>query len=374
MPTSPSAVLALPSTSLQAHDYRWRQANATDPPRSWIRTAFGAEACFGRLRCLFRFGDHGTNFVTTTLHIRSTDISLAHLEYRIARALIHLRFLHPEVACKALRRLVDDDPGCPPEVTYTVAKDAADVAAWASRTIHRAQPPRNGHPLVSAVDLRLSSVTIFSVLDTYNETAELQVGSEVQLIFAFHPMIWDSVSSRIFVGDLLRYTGKLWSAGTPELDTLRQYNWGTETDNLTRPILDACGADVSAIGPAFANTRDEYIRKIRQGASGWGLPVDNAQGEPKRIQQRIDKMDILGLKLAVVLQFGRDYTLTHLAHAAMLLALLRVSPRPTGLPSLAAVVSPILVNGRRYLKGEDNDWRYGSCLASAFVDFAPLEQ
>ncbi|EFQ33035.1 uncharacterized protein GLRG_08179 [Colletotrichum graminicola M1.001] len=377
MSTSSSAA-ALPPTSFRSHDYRWRLANAKDLARSWIRTAFGAEAWFGRRGYLL--GTDGTIHITTTLCIWSTGISLVDLEYRISRALVHLRFHHPEVACRALRLHKYDYPGCPPEVVYTLAKDATDVAAWASRIIHRAKPPLNGlkHSSTFKVSKKdippLSSVKIFSVLGTQHEEAELEVGSHVMLVFVFHPVLWDGVSSHTFVGDLLRCIGDLWSAGAPGLETLRQYDWGTETDNLASSILEACGADVSEIGHEFARERDKYIRKLKQGTSGWGLPVNSSRGKSQIIRRSISIPQSHTLKLVMKHLFGPDYTLTHLGHAAMLLALLRVSPMPPDFPDSAAVVSPMLINGRRYLKGKDDYRRYGSCLATAFVDFAPLSQ
>ncbi|KAK2054318.1 hypothetical protein LY76DRAFT_580237 [Colletotrichum caudatum] len=379
MSKSPSDVLEPPSTSLRAHNYRWRIARSKGISRYWIRTAFGAEAWLARKEDP-PATDSTIIQISTTLHIRSTGISQVHLEYWIARALVHLRFHRPEVACQVSRPRYYDYPGCPSEIVYIMAKNAADVAAWVSRTFRRAIPLCDGLGQASTLKLTnkdilpLSSFKIHCGVNTRDEKAELEVGSRVILVFTFRPVLWDSVSSHIFVGDLLRCTGQLWSAEAQRWDALWQYDWGTETDNLPKSLLEACVTDVSAIGHDFARTRDGYMRKLQEGASGWGLPVSNARGRQQVIQCSLNVSQSQDLMLAVKHFCGPDYTLTHLGHAAMLLALLRVSPVPPDFPSSAPVVSPMLINGRRYLKGEDDDRRYGSCLASAFVDFAPLGQ
>ncbi|KAK1994418.1 hypothetical protein LX36DRAFT_683690 [Colletotrichum falcatum] len=339
-----SAHLTPPTTSLQAHDYLWRLANPQDLPRSWIRTAFGAEAWLGRKGYLS--GADCTIQITTALRILSTGISLVHLEYQMTRALIHLRFHHPEVACRVIRLHSYAYPGCPPEVSYTLAKDVAN-------------PPPGGVRQASVLRITesaispLCSVKIFTILDTKKAAADLEVGTRLMLVFVFHPILWDGVSSRTFVGDFLRSIGDLWSDEASHVATIGPYDWGAETDNLAGPILQACAID----------TRDEYTRKLQQGS------VSISQTIRRSIEPQSHD-----LWLAVKHLFGPDYTLTHLGHAAMLLALLRVCPMPPRFPSSAAVVSPMLVDGRRYLKGEGNDRRYGSCLATAFVDFAPLDQ
>ncbi|GKT51940.1 putative 15-O-acetyltransferase SAT12 [Colletotrichum spaethianum] len=378
MPMPHLARAALPPTSLRAHDYQWRLANATDLPQSWIRTALGAEAWLGRREYL-SCGQY-TSYISTTLRIQSTGTTVDDLEYRFSRALVHLRFCHPELACRVVRLVAYDYPGCPPEVAYTVAKDAGSVSDRAKRTIHRTIKRQSGIQLSSIItgdsktsSLPLSSVKIF-VANNQSQATELGIGARVKVIFAFHPVLWDGVSSRIFVGDLLRCAGELWADEGPSLSTLQQYDWGTETDNLAGSILDACRPGVTAIGYGFAKKRDEHERIMHEGASGWGLPVTDAEGDPKTIRRSLTIDQSQAVKQAVKQHLGQDYTLTHLGHAAMILALLRVSPIPSGFSASATVASPLLVNGRRYLNGKYDDRRYGSCLATAFVDLAPLAQ
>ncbi|KZL75675.1 trichothecene 15-o-acetyltransferase, partial [Colletotrichum incanum] len=379
MSTLRPADATLPPTSLQAHDYQWRQANAIDLPRSWVRTAVGAEAWLGLRESLSR-GQY-TSYISTTLRIQSTGTSLAYLEYRFARALIHLRFHHPELACRVVRLPAYDYPGCPPEVAYTIARDANSISNWATGTIHRAVAHHNGleHTSVITKDskknsLPLSSVKILVPENRQSQATELAVGTCVDVVFAFHPVLWDGVSSRVFVGDLLRCAGELWSEGAPKLNAFQQYDWGTETDNLIGSILDACRADISTIGSDFTRKRDECNRMLHEGASGWGVPINDTEGDPRTIRRSLTIDQSKAVKQVVKQHLGPDYTPTHLGHAAMILALLHLNPKPSDFPSSAAVVSPLLVNGRRYLKGKDNDRRYGSCLATAFVDFAPLCQ
>jgi hypothetical protein len=79
---------------------------------------------------------------------------------------------------------------------------------------------------------------------------------------------------------------------------------------------------------------------------------------------------IQGLKT----RLGPGYTITHLAQAAILLALLKTSPLSQEDSTENSVVMPLPVNGRRYLREKFADDRYGSCQACAVVVFDRLEQ
>jgi hypothetical protein len=73
-------------------------------------------------------------------------------------------------------------------------------------------------------------------------------------------------------------------------------------------------------------------------------------------------------------RLGPGYTITHLAQAAILLALLKTNPLSQEESTKNSVVMPLPVNGRRYLRREFADNQYGSCQACAVVVFDRLEQ
>lgn len=73
-------------------------------------------------------------------------------------------------------------------------------------------------------------------------------------------------------------------------------------------------------------------------------------------------------------RLGPDYTITHLAQAATLLALLKTNPLSQEALPEKSVIMPLPVNGRRYLREEFAHCQYGSCQACAVVEFDNLKQ
>lgn len=76
---------------------------------------------------------------------------------------------------------------------------------------------------------------------------------------------------------------------------------------------------------------------------------------------------------AVKTRLGSQYTISHLGHAAMVLALLKVKPLPAGSPDGTTLITPLPVDGRRFLRDEYVDKQYGSCQAGAIVEFENLK-
>ncbi len=70
---------------------------------------------------------------------------------------------------------------------------------------------------------------------------------------------------------------------------------------------------------------------------------------------------------------GPQYTISHLGHAAMVLALLKVHPLSAIDPANTQLVTPLPVNGRRFLRDEFVDRQYGCCQAGAVVEFPNLK-
>lgn len=75
---------------------------------------------------------------------------------------------------------------------------------------------------------------------------------------------------------------------------------------------------------------------------------------------------------AVKARLGQQYTISHLGHAAMVLALLQSNPLASSTPPGTALITPLPVNGRRFLKPEFREHRFGSCQAGAVVEFKNL--
>ena len=107
--------------------------------------------------------------------------------------------------------------------------------------------------------------------------------------------------------------------------------------------------------------------------SSWGLTVTNSIGTPRTEFYTFSKAESEAMILAVRSRVGPQYTISHLGHAAMVLAHLKAKPLPASAPENTQLITPLPVNGRRFLRDEFVDRQYGSCQAGAVVEFPNLK-
>jgi hypothetical protein len=78
---------------------------------------------------------------------------------------------------------------------------------------------------------------------------------------------------------------------------------------------------------------------------------------------------------AIKSRLGSGFTISHLGHAATVLALLEANPLSQVTNSSGTeLVMPLPVDGRRFLRPELRDSQYGACQAGAVVDFGDITQ
>jgi hypothetical protein len=70
-------------------------------------------------------------------------------------------------------------------------------------------------------------------------------------------------------------------------------------------------------------------------------------------------------------RIGPLYTITHLGHAATVLALLKTRPLPTG-DTTTNLATALPVNGRYFLRDAVANKQYGACQAGAVVELPNL--
>ena len=97
--------------------------------------------------------------------------------------------------------------------------------------------------------------------------------------------------------------------------------------------------------------------------------------KPKAIHKRFSVEDSNAILLAVKEKLGKACTVTHLSHAAMVMTMLKFKPvqeRPT---HGAHLVSPLFINGRRYLdQSVPGSQSYISlCRAISAIEFRNVE-
>lgn len=101
--------------------------------------------------------------------------------------------------------------------------------------------------------------------------------------------------------------------------------------------------------------------------------MKNVVGSPCTEWYTFNKAESKAIIRAVKTRLGPQYTISHLGHAATVLALLKAKPLPAGTPDSTALIMPLPVNGRRFLRDEYVDKQYGACQAGAVVEFKNLK-
>ena len=205
------------------------------------------------------------NYLNTTLHLDVSGVSLTRFSIQLAAALVSLRFSHPEVASTAVWEVGKPTP---PLIQYTPPADSAAALRWARSCISVWTSPLNGLAVRAELerDRRATapmsgrSVSVFIIGDQVGEEAPLAKGTKIDVLCRFNHIFWDVMSSRQFVGDLLRRVGDMWDV---DVDSpIAECEWGHEVANLSKPILDTLKIDVEALGDNFNQAQEEFITSL----------------------------------------------------------------------------------------------------------------
>ena len=253
------ATLDLPP--LKPATFRWHSSPADS--HTIQRLAIGTEQWVG-IKHENAKGQY-ENYLNTTLQLDVSGSSLRRLSIHLAAALVHLRFSHPEIASTAVW---EEGKPTPPLIQYTPPANDAAALRWARSCISVRTSPLNGFALraelererrATAAELK-PSVSVFIIGDLASEETPLVRGTKVDILCRFNHIYWDAMSSRQFVGDLLRRIGDAWDS---DMDSpVVEYRWGHEVANLSEALLDALKVDVEALGDDFDKARDDFITSL----------------------------------------------------------------------------------------------------------------
>ena len=253
------ATLNLPP--LKPAAFRWH-SSPTDP-NTIQRLAIGTEQWVG-IKHENAKGQY-ENYLNTTLQLDISGLSLRRLSIQLAAALVHLRFSHPEVAATAVW---EEGKPTPPLIQYTPPADDAAALRWARSCVSVRTSPLNGLALRAELERERRatapeskrSVSVFIIGDVASEETPLIQWTRVDVLCRFNHIYWDAMSSRQFVGDLLRRVGDVWDSSMAA--PIAEYRWGREVANLSEPILDSLKVDVETLGEDFVKARDEFITSL----------------------------------------------------------------------------------------------------------------
>ncbi|KAI4755621.1 15-O-acetyltransferase Tri3 [Aureobasidium sp. EXF-3400] len=294
--------------------------------------------------------------------------TLTSLKQRLVHGLLKERFERPNIACKAFW---DEQFG--PLLRYTPPSDREEAVSWAQQSVEIRATSQSGLELRrDIVSKRKSqkkssdSFTVYILADVSDTDTLITKGSSLEMLVHFNHIYWDGISARHFVSRFLDSVGQ-------DLEDA-QYDWGSEIDNLSAPILDSLKIDPQTLGKDYDNSLEEFVSIMFNFGSSHAMTIGTDPGFPDTAVLQLTPSECHKIIQAVKTRVGAEYTITHLGQAATLLTLLKLSPIPKEVLSNRSVIMPLPVNGRRYLREGFADTQYGSCQACAVVVFENLEQ
>lgn len=261
---------------LEPAKYRWIISAADKSAR---RLAIGTEQWVG-IKHENEKGQYD-NYLSTTLRLSSSGPSLEDLHRYVASALIHLRYQHPEVAATAVW---EADQPTPPTIVYT-PPSIEEAQAWAADTVLLCTSSLDGHALrIKQERLRASnphhgnSVSVLLSADVESPHALITENIRIVMLCRFNHIFWDAMSSRQFVGDLLRQVGVSWTKKEDPTEVAKLYSWGEEAKYLAEPLLDSLKIDVESLGQDYEAAADSFLAELMKSAVSFS----------KSLHQKID--------------------------------------------------------------------------------------
>ncbi|RYP58682.1 hypothetical protein DL769_008842 [Monosporascus sp. CRB-8-3] len=372
---------SLPGLQLPAlvpENHRWKISKTN--PRLARRRGVGFEVIVGSEQ-LNRRGQYDL-YLTATLRTvdapTSTAPSLAYLKEKFELALLIARFEHPECGCSAHW---DDQPS--PIFEYESPENDEAAIEWAKATVH-ALPTSNTAQQVwyeleqgrqkTAVEDRKAGkpVDIFLISDAPTENAQLPGGASIDVLFHMNHLYWDGIGARIFVGYLLRQLNKF--IGAPAGQEPPKVQWGTELLNFHTAQLDAMKIKVESLGDEFETRSHQYVSTLMQSMGCRGMPFKASdEAIPRAHVFTFTPAESKDIIRAVKTRLGPQYTISHLAQAATVVAMLD-NYRPTSeLSETESFVAPTAVNARRYLREDIKDNYMAGCVTGAVIKVENLK-
>ncbi|KAE8396434.1 trichothecene 15-O-acetyltransferase [Aspergillus alliaceus] len=347
-------------------DHQW--VPSMDAPNKVERRGVGCESIVG----MQHSNINGQYDLYLNLTLRTADtptatsLTLSKLKTKLEAALIRVRFDHPECATTARW-----DDQVAPIIQYQSPRSQEEALAWAQDTIYIRLTSKNGFQLRDDIQeyrhihgtsgKPSRAVDIYLLADVETVTTQLQPGTPIDVLMHMNHLFWDGISARYFAGDLLR-------ALSQTIDAANQptYPWGDEIKNLSVPLLDALKIDLRTAGTEFKAACDQYVNDMYQNYGGRGLPFKKGTGLPRTGFHTFTPTESKALIYAIKTRLGSKYTISHLAQAAVIVALLEANP-PSDLDDESIFVTPMPVNGRRWLRDDIGKKYYSICETGAII-------
>nr|ALV66156.1 acetyltransferase [Trichoderma brevicompactum] len=360
---------------LSPENHRWEKSKVY--PRVLQRRGIGSEAIVGLERSNRR-GQYDLYLLATlrTAHVSTpTPISLSYLKEKLELALLVMRFEHPECACT-----VTWDDQVPPIIQYASPEDDEEALMWAKSSVHTRTTPQTGFDVRYEIEGKRQEldqdnmepsrpIVIYLISNVTNENAQLTSRATVDVLLHMNHLFWDGISARMFTGDLFRELNKFIISNEQEPPKLQ---WGTEASNLSVPVLDALKINIEELRDEFDAASNQFVKALYENYVSWGLEFKSGLGLPRTDIHTFTAAESKAIINGVKTRLGPQYTISHLAQAAVVIAMLEII-QPHNLTDKDVFVSPMPVNGRRWLKDELADNHYSICETGAVIRIENIE-
>ncbi|KAN0119928.1 hypothetical protein V8E51_002136 [Hyaloscypha variabilis] len=371
---------------LEPDNYEWKQL-VISSQMVWRRPPLANEAMW-----LARSQESRDLFVYAVLKFEAETTSKV-LSSAAASAWRQLRFDIPELVLTAGTSTKDEKP----YLQYENPQHESEVDDWVKRTLRidlRNHDRGFNNMRDKVIKLKRGCTdNVFLFVRTKNDDYNPGKDGLLQVMIYLDHLVTDGIGARIVLG---RYLSLLASSIVTPINF--KPDWQKNHENLSAPWIGLLRNCQELSGPSYEEgvlrNRDIMITRMHDN-HGFPLTLPETQSQVAtgtgfltfhdwETEPLLEKVKELFNSNSVDVVVGSDSedekvllkpNITHLGHAAMILALLRLEPLP--LPNVpevpCPVYSPCWFNGRRYLKPTASQTDPLTNYIPLCLSFAPIE-
>ncbi|KAI4244551.1 MAG: hypothetical protein L6R42_010439 [Xanthoria sp. 1 TBL-2021] len=297
------------------------------------------------------------------------------------QAWLRLRFDHPEVALHAVPSANGKGMmGCP------ISCDDQEAKRWQQRTLSRRHGP-NAYDFSYAIsptaqwEYQQRKAVGSTTLIVYAQCSppEMKVTS-ISFLFRVDHTYADGIGIRLIAKAYL----KIFAQYLRENPDNPMPPWQHASRNLSPPWVELMNEQQKTNGEDFEhnvrNDIDALLNHTQNSTSGFKvLPNVSDQFNPNYLISSFTKQQSAALLRMIKSKFGPTCTITSIAHAAFVLAMLKIHPPSNNASSIVTdspspFISPLFMNGRRYLDPDHPQTEDYTpiCQANALITFPDI--
>ncbi|KAH0543429.1 hypothetical protein FGG08_002287 [Glutinoglossum americanum] len=322
--------------------YQWQQSK-TDP-QQWQREVCGSEGPVGVDEIQAR-GEYNLFVGGSASLTMPTGITLNDIEASAKKVLRRFRHQRPEVALNLTR---DEKDTC--IIQYKPPKDEDEVHAWLQRCVQVEVGSHTNEDLRHALAGKqaLDAVTLYVVGHAASISDPLENGFD--FLFLLNHLYFDGISVKILAGRFFEQLAEELSCA--KADKLETIDWASGVGNLPVPYVNLLAADQKISGPEFDKALKSHVKGLLDTMGNFGLNPSGpgTNSKPRSLFYTFDKDSSKAIISKIKTNLGSDFTVTHLAHAALVLATIEATLPAASIPDGQTFVSVSPINGREYLQ------------------------